>query len=143
MRKQFTVGLVLAFALTHANAETPLQALASFHDALVAGNKTAAAAVLADDVLIFESGHVERSKKEYVESHLADDMDFAKTTHRTLIRQTEKGTSALAIIESETETSGAYQGKNVHFFGAETVVLIKSGERWLLQHVHWSSRRVK
>ena len=140
MKKRLSVGLLLAFTLAHANAGTPGQALASFYDALATGNKTAAMAVLADDVLIFESGHVERSKNQYVESHLADDMDFAKTTHRSLIRQTEKGTAGFAIIESETETSGTYQGKKVHFFGTETAVLTQSGERWLLQHVHWSSR---
>ena len=143
MRKLLAMGLLLTIAHAHADAGTAAQALTSFYAALTSGDKIAAASVLADDVLIFESGYVERSKSEYLKSHLDEDIDFAKATHRILLRQSEKVSRALAIIESETETAGRFHDKDVHFFGTETAVLVLSNGRWVLQHMHWSSRQPK
>ena len=139
-----TVLLVaMLFVSNYVGAETgsPLQALTGFYNALARGDVTAASAALADDVIIYESGYVERSKKEYVGHHLVEDIDFAKTTTRKLLHQSEKITTDLAIIESETETTGMFQGKSVHLYGTETVVLSRVDGRWRMHHIHWSSRR--
>lgn len=48
----------------------------AFHEALVAGDSTAALALLSDDVVILEGGGVE-TKDEYRSGHLAGDMRFA------------------------------------------------------------------
>ena len=54
----------------------------AFHAALKRGDTIAAAALLVDDVLIFESGGVERTKAEYAARHLPADAAFAQAPCR-------------------------------------------------------------
>src|SRR3546814_15052895 len=72
-------------------APTALEATAvvdAFHAALDHGNEFDALALLADDVLIFESGGAERSKAEDASYHLAAAVTFSQATAQT-IRQEE------------------------------------------------------
>ena len=143
MRIVLLVTMLITSNYVAAETGSPAQTLSAFYDALARGDVTGASATLADDVLIFESGYVERSKKEYVGHHLLDDIDFAKATTRKLLHQSEKITGDLAVIESETETMGTFQRKPIHLYGTETAVLTKVNGRWMMQHIHWSSRKGK
>ena len=49
----------------------------AFHTALEHGDTEGTLALLAEDVLIFESGDAERSRDEYAEHHLAADAAFS------------------------------------------------------------------
>lgn len=49
----------------------------AFHAALRRGDTRAAAALLSDDALIFETGGAERSKAEYAAHHLPADAEFS------------------------------------------------------------------
>ncbi|MES2320881.1 MAG: nuclear transport factor 2 family protein [Pseudomonadota bacterium] len=118
-------------------------ALSAFHAALARGDKTGALELLAPTVAIYESGYVEASREEYAHHHLGGDIAFAKTSTRKVLRHSEKMEGNTAIIWEETETTGSSGGKPVHFFGTETAVLEKTGDRWMITHVHWSSRKAK
>lgn len=147
MKKHFLLSALLAVATTHAFA-TPVASdasasLAAFHAALAKGDKDIALALLAPKVAIYESGYVEASRDEYASHHLSGDIAFAKTSTRKVLKQSEKVEGATAIIWQQTETTGTASGKPVHAFGTETAVLEKTGERWLITHVHWSSRKAK
>ena len=141
--------LILAFAamsISAANASTasdPKAALASFHGALVAGDKARVLELMAPDVAIYESGYVERSRAEYASHHLGGDMEFAKTSTRKVLRQGERIDLNMAVIWQETETTGTSRGKPIHVFGTETALLEKSDGVWRIVHVHWSSRKSK
>src|SRR3546814_12889365 len=68
-------------------APTALEATAvvdAFHAALDHVNEVDALALLADDVLIFESGGAERSKAEYASYHLAAGATFSQATANTI-----------------------------------------------------------
>lgn len=133
--------LSILFGLSH--ADEPIEALAAFHAALAAGDKIKAVALLAPDVAIHESGHVERSRAEYASRHLTDDIGFAKTTTRTVLRQNERIEGKVAVIWEETETRGTYGGKDILMSGLETAVLEKKDGNWSIVHLHWSSRKAK
>lgn len=143
MKSLIAIGFFFITTIGSAEAGTPASALASFHDALAGGDSRTAASLLSDAVLIFESGYVERSKAEYVGHHLMEDIDFARATNRKVLRQSENVASDVAVINSETETTGQFHGKSVHAFGTETAVLNRVQGLWLIQHVHWSSRPAK
>ena len=117
--------------------------LASFHAALANGDKDKALAHLSPRVVIYESGFVERSRDEYASHHLAGDMKFARTTIHKVLRHDERVAGDTLVVWQETETTGNSGGKPVHLLGATTAVLEKSGERWLIVHLHWSSRKAK
>ena len=125
------------------SAAGPQQALAAFHAALAAGDKAKATELLAADVLIYESGFVERSRDEYASHHLSADMAFSQAVTRKVLQHGVRSAGSQAVIWEETETTGTYKGKPVHLFGTETAVLEKKGDGWVIVHVHWSSRKAK
>jgi ketosteroid isomerase-like protein len=138
--------LVLVTAMTAAaccGAATPREALAAFNAALAAGDGAAASALLAPEVTIYESGYVERSRAEYASHHLQEDLAFASTARRTVLRHDERIDGALAVLWEETETTGSSQGKALHLFGTETAMLALRDGAWRIVHLHWSSRKAK
>ena len=149
MTTKFVLSVLFAAVSMHAFAAPPTAAvdanasLAAFHAALARGDKEGALALLAPKVAIYESGYVEASREEYAHHHLGGDIAFAKTSTRKVLRHSEKMEGNTSIIWEETETTGTSGGKPVHSFGTETAVLEKTGDRWVITHVHWSSRKAK
>ena len=137
----FGAALLSASPVSFASATTDI--VAAFHAALIAGDKQKVTELMAPDVLIYESGHVEASFAEYAGHHLAADMAFAKTSSRTVLKQGERTEGKLAIVTQETETTGISNGKALRVFGTETSVLENQGGKWRIMHVHWSSRKAK
>ncbi|HYE29178.1 MAG TPA: nuclear transport factor 2 family protein [Allosphingosinicella sp.] len=111
----------------------------AFHAALRAGDTEAAAALLADDALIFEEGGAERSKAEYAARHLAADAAFSKAVPGVRTRRRGDSAGGMAWIASEGRSKGRYRGTDVDRVTAETMVLRRSGEAWRIVHIHWSS----
>jgi ketosteroid isomerase-like protein len=137
----FAAASLATSAASH--AADAKEALASFHAALVAGDKAKVLDLMAPEVAIYESGYVERSRAEYASHHLAGDMEFAQSASRKVLKQTERTEGNTAIIWQETETTGTSRGKAIHLLGTETAVLEKKGDAWTIVHVHWSSRKAK
>lgn len=142
MQKLVTL-LMIGFITAPAWADGPREAVDAFHAALTSGDKAAAVELLAPDVLIFESGYVERSRAEYASHHLDGDIAFSKTASRTVLRRGERIDGKTAVTWQETETKGNSKGKEVHVLGTETAVLERKGDKWVIVHVHWSSRKAK
>lgn len=114
--------------------------LDAFHAALGRGDTAAALALLADDALIFEEGGAERGKAEYAAHHLAADAAFAQAVPSTRARRTGHSHGELAALFSEGRTRGAYKGKAVDRLTTETALLRRDRGRWVIVHLHWSSR---
>jgi len=111
----------------------------AFHAALRRGDSKAAAALLADDALIFEEGGVERSKAEYVTSHLPADAAFSSVVASTVTRRMGGSDGAFAWVASEGRMTGNWQGRAVDRVTTETMVLRRVGGSWRIIHIHWSS----
>ena len=111
----------------------------AFHSALRRGDTQAAAALLANDVLIFEGGGVERSRAEYDSHHLGADAEFSKAVPSVLTRRSGEAHGAIAWIASEGRTTGTFKGKPVDRLTAETMVLRRVGRGWKIVQIHWSS----
>ena len=123
-----------------------------FHDALAGGDSAAALALLAPDVVIFESGDVER-RDDYRRHHLPGDIAFARAIpgSRTLVGVSVVGDAAW--VSATTITAGQFNGRAINSVGAELVVLTRArrqGEAvssargsapWQIRAIHWSSRR--
>lgn len=141
--RQSLLAIAISVASFNAFALSPLETVTAFHGALTAGKAEEAKILLSPTILIYEGGYVERSRDEYAGHHLPGDMAYAKSTTHTVLRQTERIEGKIAIVMSETETKGTFKGTNVHSFGTETAILEKQGDKWLITHVHWSSRKQK
>jgi hypothetical protein len=111
----------------------------AFHAALKSGNSAAATALLADQALIFESGGVERSKAEYVKSHLLADIEFSKLVPLEIIRRHGVADNGWAWVATEGRMRGSWKGKPVDRLSTETMLLHADEGSWKIVHVHWSS----
>lgn len=111
----------------------------AFHDALAAGDSTAALALLHPEVRVYEGGHAE-SLSEYRAGHLAADMEFSAATERDVLSEHVFGGDDQAVYLSEYRMAGSFRGERVETHGTETMVLARTDEGWRIRHIHWSSR---
>ena len=121
------------------SARSPAATVDAFHAALRGSDARAAAALLADNALIFEEGGVERSKAEYVAHHLPADAAFSKIVASSVTRRASGANGALAWVASEGRMTGTYKGKPVDRVTTETMLLRHVGGHWKIVHIHWSS----
>lgn len=116
-------------------------AVEAFHRLLKEGKAGAAAALLADNALIYESGNVEYDKADYVEHHLPADVEFSQATIRTVTRSCVEAAGRMAWIATELRITGVFKGRPINILSTETMVLRRFGKDWKITHIHWSSRR--
>lgn len=113
-----------------------------FRAALKAGDATRAAALLSDQVKIYEGGYVESSKSEYQSHHLAADIAFAKATDYAVLKREVSIWGDTAVSTTEGKTTGEYRGRAINSLGTETMVMRRDQGQWRISHIHWSSRNV-
>ena len=132
-----------AKAVPHATLPTSAHGAAAtvdaFHAALHRGDTRAAAALLADEALIFEAGGAERSKAEYAAHHLSADAEFSRLASSVVTRRSGNSAGAFAWVASEGRTSGTYKGKALDLLTTETMLLRRTNGGWRIVHIHWSS----
>ncbi len=114
-----------------------------FHGALKSGDLDAAAALLDDKALIFESGGVERSKAEYASHHLPADAAFSKAVPGVITARAGGSAAGFAWVATESRTTGSFNGKPLDRLSTETMVLRQTGSAWKIVHIHWSSAAAK
>ena len=111
----------------------------TFHAALRRGDTKAEQSYLAESALIYESGGVERGRKEYASHHLGADSAFAQAVPGKVTRRGGEAVGNIAWIATEGRTTGTYKDKAVDRVTAETMVLHRVGRAWKIVHIHWSS----
>lgn len=114
-----------------------------FSAALQAGDLDRAGTLLADDVLILESGGAERSRAEYLGEHAIHDAGFLKAAHVQVKQRTARVDGATAWVGTESEVHTSKDGKALTLLSSETMVLKLTAAGWRIVHIHWSSRPKK
>ena len=145
-----TAGTVIAHESAKPPAPTPpagtapVSAAAAtverFSTALQAGDLETVVTLLADDVLVLESGGAERSREEYLGHHAPGDAAFLKDAHVQRTRRTERVEGSIAWIGTESEIHTTKDGKPMTLLSTETMVLRRAAGGWQIVHIHWSSR---
>jgi len=111
----------------------------AFHKALKDGDKPTVKRILADDVIIFEGGGVERSEAEYEHHHMSADMAYLKDMSIETIEHHVQVSGNTAVSLSRSKVTGTYKGKAIDREGMETITLLKKNDQWLISHIHWSN----
>lgn len=124
-------------------AEAAVRVVDAFSDAMRQGDLQRAGQLLAPDLVVLESGGVERSKAEYMAGHGPADAAFLKTVHVQPKGRTARAVGNLAWVASESELHMQRDGKPSVSLSTETMVLKKAGGDWRIVHIHWSSRTRK
>lgn len=135
-------GQTTAASVPDATAATPIAIVDAFHAALASGDPGSALDLLDEDVLIFESGGVERSRAEYASHHLAADAAFNAAVRRTLLTRSHGEAGDAAWVMSVETVAGAYRGRTVNSRSIETMLLGRAAGKWRISHIHWSSKDI-
>tara|TARA_R110001606_G_scaffold288212_4_gene436371 strand:- start:3374 stop:3862 length:489 start_codon:yes stop_codon:yes gene_type:complete len=121
------------------NADSaPGKTVSAFHQALASNDADTARSLLADDVLIFEGGGIERSADEYASHHMLADMKYIAALKSTTLEHQVNIMGDMAVSVSRSKTTGSYKGKDVDYEGMETMLLQKNDGKWKISHIHWS-----
>lgn len=112
----------------------------AFHSAVKAGDVARAAALLDDDIVVFEAGGAERSRAAYTAGHLAADAQFEAAATATVLRRVGSAAGGMAWIATEGRVQGRSGEKVIDRLTTETMLLRQTSAGWRIVHVHWSSR---
>ncbi|WP_430404282.1 DUF2231 domain-containing protein [Hyphomonas sp.] len=126
-----------------AEAGSPAATVVAFSAALKSGNHDAVEALLAPDAIIAEGGGAERSFLEYRDHHMPADMAFTAAVETSLGRRDVLKSDERAVVISEYQVHGAFEGKTIHARMMETVVLEATTDGWKIAHIHWSTADVE
>lgn len=112
----------------------------AFGEALKANRIEEASQLLAEDVLVLESGGAERTRAQYLAEHAAADAAYLQGAEQQLTARRARVAGDLAWVGSETRTTTHKDGKTRTSLGTETMVLRRTDAGWRIVHIHWSSR---
>ena len=135
-----TASVLGSQATNRADSAAAVAVVEQFHAALAAADSAKAVSLLADDVLIIESGHIQ-TRAEYLGGHLGADMRASQGSkgERTVVRVNFTPAAAYVVTKTLTPPTGA-QG-NTGSEMAELMIVSKLSNGWRISAVHWSSRR--
>jgi ketosteroid isomerase-like protein len=126
-----------------AAAQAAVAVAERFGRALAGADFATVEELLAEDVLILETGGAERSRAEYLGHHAKSDARFLADVHSTLVRRRARIDGELTWIGSESELRTRKDGKPLTLLSTETMVLKQTPQGWRIVHIHWSSRPKK
>ncbi|CAN5254951.1 hypothetical protein BH24PSE2_BH24PSE2_07950 [soil metagenome] len=132
-----------AAAVSNESKSEPVQAVDDFFDALARKRTDQAEALLAPDVLIFESGGVERSRAEYASHHLQSDAAFLANAEHRVVSRAEGNAGELAWVATAARITNTAGKEAIDIDSTETMVLRRTPRGWRIAHIHWSSRPVE
>ena len=121
-------------------AKPAVAVVEQFSSALKTGDLKRAGELLADDVVILESGGAEHSREEYLGGHAKHDAAFLKDAHVQLTRRTTRAEGPMVWVATESELHATDKEKPVTLLSTETMVLKETAAGWRIVHIHWSSR---
>ena len=142
------VAITLAASLTWAQsiAPSPTDVARNYLLALDNNDLDTAGALFADESSIFENGGNEGTWSHYREHHLQPEVESIVSFKTTLgepdVASSKDGTMAVVTwpIEYHIELN---EDRSIDSKGVVTFVLVRVEERYRIQHLHWSSRRMK
>jgi ketosteroid isomerase-like protein len=132
----------IASAQSPADSLSASRAVETFHASLAKGDSAAALALLASDVVVLESGDVERLA-DYRSHHLGADISFARAVPSKRALTSLRVEGNVAWVASTSVTQGQFNGRAINSVGAELMVLTRADTAapWRIRAIHWSSRR--
>lgn len=122
-------------------AKPAVAVVEQFLAAVRAGDRERAGPLLAEDVLILESGKAQRSRAEYLGGHAISDAAFLKDASIQVTRRSAQAQGGLAWVATESELQATGKdGTPMTRLSSETMVLKQTAAGWRIVHIQWSSR---
>lgn len=127
-------------AAAQGGARVPAQAVDAFHAALRAKDTAGALSLLDRGLVVFEFGAIDPTLEAYAFQHLPFDMDMAVATQWKLETRRVGGEGNERWVLSTYRVTGSQaDGTPVDQTTLETAILRRSGDRFRIVHLHWST----
>jgi ketosteroid isomerase-like protein len=126
---------------TNAANTKVLAAVDQLRRAIAIGDAAMAERSMAVNVSIFEQGHAEKSRAEYMNHHFKEDVAFAKVIPTIIVSTDVMIEGNIALVTAHTTSDGTFNMKPIKNAGVETYVLRQRNGNWQIEHIHWSSRK--
>lgn len=136
----FCLSGMPANAMADHDSTSVVATIDRFHSALATADSAAVKSILADDVIVLESGFLE-TRSEYLSHHLGADIEFSRAvpSERKVISVHRNGNTAWIVATSTT--TGDFKGRPINSQGTELMVLTRTNGRWKIRAIHWSSAK--
>ena len=108
--------------------------------ALQTGDEVTVAALLADDVLILEGAHAQKSKMEYMSGHMKSDMAFLPNVKNEVLSREKGQAGDVAWVTTHSRSTGSYKGKEVDRMSREFLLLRQHGSAWKVTLIQWADK---
>lgn len=135
------VGLALMIAspalASHAGPE---EAADAFNTAIEKADPAAVEHLLAEDVMILEGGHAQKSRAEYMGGHMKSDMEFIPHMTRTVTDRSVHTDGDLAWVVTFSNMKGTFRGRDYDFKSREMLVMKRIDGDWKITLVHWGDK---
>ncbi len=128
-------------AATNPVADKVMAVVAQLREAIKTGDTMLAERSMAENITIFEQGHAEKSRAEYISHHFREDVVFAKAVPSKVVSSQVQIDGAMALVTAYSTTDGTFKDRPIKNAGVETYVLRLRGDTWLIEHIHWSSSK--
>ena len=122
-------------------ADKVMAVVAQLREAIKTGDSKLAERSMAENITIFEQGHAEKSRAEYMGHHFKEDVVFAKAVPSKVLSSQMQIDGAMALVTAYSTTDGIFKDRPIKNAGVETYVLRLRGDTWLIEHIHWSSSK--
>lgn len=136
------LGTTISFGQQGSQEKTVINALNSFHQAIVKNNVSKAGKLLGDSARILEGGNIE-TKQEYLSHHFHSDGKFLSAMNREVDSRTVTVEGNTAWVSTQTHTRGTYSDRKLDLNSLELAVLQKINGNWKITALHWSSNTRK
>lgn len=135
-----TLGMPVYVQNIDPAAAEAVKVVDAFSAAIKAVKLDEAEKLLDPQVLILESGSSERSRDEYMRTHIIADAAFLQNAKQQLRYRQARADGNMAWVATESTLTGQQNGKAVVLSSTETMLLKKTTAGWRIAHIHWSSR---
>lgn len=110
-----------------------------FYTALVAGDSTTVAGLLAPDAIVLEGGGRE-TRLEYLGHHFHSDHAFLSALTRETESRQIRVEGDVAWVTSKGRLHGTFRDRAFDLTTTGLLVLRRTGGDWRIEAIHWSSR---
>ncbi len=122
-----------------ATVQAPPDFADAFHEAMRSRNREQILAMLAPDLVVFETGYLEATREEYVKNNLSDDADFAGVTDYRVLSRGVIGSGKNVAVLTKASIQGIFGDQRVDLEQSETMILRRTKTGWEIVHLHWSA----
>ena len=119
--------------------QSPQDFADAFHEAMRSRNREQILAMLAPDLVVFETGYLEATREEYVKNNLSDDADFAGVTDYRVMSRGVIGSGKNVAVLTKASIQGIFGDQRVDLEQSETMILRRTKTAWEIVHLHWSA----